>query len=51
MGNDLVITTLIVVTVIVSGVLRCRLLLVTPCSDEVDRLVVQYFLLLVGREV
>jgi len=36
MGNDLVITALIVVTIIVSGVLRRRLLLVTSCPNEVD---------------
>ena len=51
MGDDLVITALVVVTVIVSGVLWCGLLLVTSCPDEVDRLVIQYFLLLVGGEV
>ena len=51
MGNDLVIATLIVVTVVVSGIIRCCLLLVTSCPDEVDRLVVQYFLLLVWGEV
>ena len=51
MGNDLVIATLVVVTIIVRGVLRCRLFLVTSGPNEVDRLVVQYFLLLVGGEV
>ena len=51
MGNNLVIATLVVITVIVCGVLRCRAFLVTSCPDEVYRLIVQNFLLLVGGKV
>jgi len=51
MGNNLIITTFIVVTVIVCGVLRRCLLLVTSCPNEVYRLVVKDFLLLVGGKV
>ena len=51
MGNKLVIATFIVVTVIICSVLRCCLLLVTSCPNEVYGLVVKDFLLLVGGKV
>lgn len=51
MGNNLVITTFIVVTIIICGVLWCCLLLVTSCPDEVHRLIVEYFLLLVRGKI
>ena len=51
MGYNLVITTFIVVTVIIRGVLRYCLLLVASCSNEVHCLVVKYFLLLVRGKV
>lgn len=51
MGNNLVITAFIVIAVIICRVLRCSLFLVTPCPDEVDCLIVEDFLPLVGGKV
>ena len=51
MGNNLVIATLVVVTVVVCGVLRRCPLLVTSCPDEVHRLIVEDFLPLVRGKV
>jgi len=51
MGNNLVITAFIVVTVIICGVLRRCLLLAASCANEVYCLVVKDFLPLVGGKV
>lgn len=51
MGHNLIVTTLVVIAVIVCGGLRCSLFLVTSCSDEVYRLIVENFLLLVGGKI
>ena len=51
MGNNLVIAALIVIAVIVGRVLWCSLLLVTSCPEEVNCLIVENFLPLVGGKV